>query len=212
MNLANKDNIKSKAIDSSAHQIRNHLHGIIGSLSLLNSENLNMDQKRYLETAKQSAIAILDVLNKTSATTESNLPEIADSNKISNVLVIDDSKIGLMIAKKQLEGRGLDVSTVSSGEEALKVLKDNFFNVILLDCHLPGIDGFETARLIRDMESTKKERSYIIALTADVSNETRINCIKSGMDEYLTKPVNFKELINSIIKVSNLYYSKASAF
>jgi len=80
----------------------------------------------------------------------------------------------------------------ASGEEAIQLAATGAFDAILMDLHMPGIDGFTTTQRIRAAESPGR-RIPIIALTASVAKGTREKCLAAGMDEYLTKPLDLKK-------------------
>jgi len=90
------------------------------------------------------------------------------------------------------------VHVVSDGREAVNAAKDNQYSIILMDCQMIVMDGYEASRTIREMESGR--RTPIIALTADAMSGTRERCIAAGMDDYLTKPTSLANLKASIEK------------
>ena len=89
--------------------------------------------------------------------------------------------------RKLCEGKSINVKVATSGKEALDILKDENFDIIFMDIQMPDISGYETTRIIRDMENID-EHSPIIATTAFALVGDREKCIEAGMDDYLAKP------------------------
>ena len=90
------------------------------------------------------------------------------------------------------------------GEEGLKKMKAGKYDLVLTDCMMPGIDGYEMTRRFRRSEGEKKDHQIIVALTAGALPGDREKCLDAGMDNYLSKPVNIEELRNVFRKISRL--------
>ena len=111
------------------------------------------------------------------------------------ILLIEDNPINAMLSRELLRRRGFEVKDVSSGEAALSLLAQERFDVVLSDLHMPGLDGFETTRRLREMEDeTGSTRTPVVALTADANHGIREACQDAGMDGFLTKPIDPAEL------------------
>lgn len=126
------------------------------------------------------------------------------------VLLVDDNKMNLEIEKELLTGCGLRVDTASSGNEAIAMAADNHYDIILLDLHMPDMDGCETARKIRRLDGCRL--TPIAALTADVMTDTLDNALKSGMNAYLTKPFEPDKLSELIFRFLNISVENPEAF
>jgi CheY-like chemotaxis protein len=87
-----------------------------------------------------------------------------------------------------------------NGFESLTLLRNNNYDFILMDCQMPELDGYETTSLIRDMEKKIQKRTPIIAMTANAMLGEREKCLQAGMDDYLSKPLNFSQFEGSIAK------------
>jgi CheY-like chemotaxis protein len=122
-----------------------------------------------------------------------------------NILLVEDNPLNQKIVTFYLKKEKHEVITAVTGEEALQIFKAGFFNVVLMDLMLPGIDGFETTLKIREIENKhpEKEKSKIIALTANTLDNDRERCLQHGMDEYMAKPFDMKKL-NYILEGFNL--------
>lgn len=111
-------------------------------------------------------------------------------------LIVDDSKINLMVAQKILEKIGFNVDTVLSGEECLEKIKNNSYNIIFMDIMMPNIDGIETYNCLKKINDFN---TPVVALTADVDNTRNDYINKYGFNEYLSKPLKIDEL-NQVLK------------
>ncbi|MDH5547513.1 MAG: response regulator [Gammaproteobacteria bacterium] len=101
------------------------------------------------------------------------------------VLLVEDNHINQMVASKILRKTGMHVDIATNGLEALDLIKTNDYQLILMDCHMPKMDGFEATKKIRAMGLDMP----VIALTASTDQETRELCFKAGMNEFISKPV-----------------------
>ena len=124
-----------------------------------------------------------------------------------NVLVVEDHPLNQKLVLMQLRELGLQAEAVSDGAQALSAFATGRFNLILMDCQMPVMDGFEATRSIRQMERARSQddgtlqvnqspssRIPIIALTAQAMLGDREECLSSGMDDYVTKPITLSKL------------------
>ena len=117
----------------------------------------------------------------------------------ANVLVAEDIETNRVLMKLLLERRGHRVSVVKDGGEAVQALAAEPFDVVLLDVQMPGVDGLEAARMIRDPRSPVLRHDVpIIAVTAHAMNEDRERCLAAGMDGYLAKPIIPYQLFRAV--------------
>lgn len=110
------------------------------------------------------------------------------------VLVADDNPTNRRVIGKMLERIGADTVFANDGLEAVELAESQAFDAILMDCQMPGMDGFEATRRIRLHESPAGRRTPIIAVTANLLNGDRERCLASGMDDCLAKPVRLETL------------------
>ena len=110
------------------------------------------------------------------------------------VLVVDDHPINRRMLARQLNALGYAVLTAADGREALALWQEGGFAVLITDCQMPVVDGYQLAHAIRKLEAGLKSRLPIIACTANVSTESRQQCFSVGMDEVITKPVELATL------------------
>ena len=117
----------------------------------------------------------------------------------ASILVIDDDAISREALSVLLEEEGYDVLTASGGEEGLKAVEEHRPNLLLLDMMLPGMDGVEVIRRIRQEPGLGRVR--IIALTGDVTRERRQKVFESGADQFVAKPFRIPELLDSVREI-----------
>ena len=127
-----------------------------------------------------------------------SLAEIpAQNNGKWRVLLAEDNPVLQQLAERQLRKFGLDVVIVSNGQEAVQEFEkqsDDRFDAIFMDCQMPEMDGYEATVEIRRLEETAGGRVPIVAMTAGAMPSDRERCIRSGMDDYLSKPVGHDQL------------------
>ena len=118
-----------------------------------------------------------------------------------HILVAEDNVVNQRLLLTQLRSMNFQAQAVANGYEALDALAHGRFDLVLMDCHMPGLDGLETTRHIREREKqgsaagTGSARGLpILALTADVLSENQARCREVGMDDFLTKPVRKEQL------------------
>ncbi len=116
-----------------------------------------------------------------------------------NVLVVEDNPINLIVAREMLSKFGCRIESAENGSACLKKLESNDYNIIFMDCQMPGMDGFEATSIIRNLKN-EKSKSYIIAMTANAMSGDREKCIDAGMNDYIAKPLNFSDLDSVLSK------------
>ena len=115
-----------------------------------------------------------------------------------NVLVAEDNTVNQKVACGMLEKLGHEVTIAANGLEAVRLWRKGRFDVIFMDLQMPGVDGFEAARMIREMEVDRGGRVPIIALTARAIKGERDTLMAAGMDGCITKPVRMKDLAEKL--------------
>lgn len=112
------------------------------------------------------------------------------------ILVVEDNPLNQKILSYYLTKEKIQAKIVSTGEECVEIYTNEWYPVLLMDLMLPGINGFETTQIIRNIEKEKYNcrKTYIIALTANTLDNDRQKCLQNGMDEYIAKPFDIKKL------------------
>ncbi|MFT7224363.1 MAG: signal transduction histidine kinase/ActR/RegA family two-component response regulator, partial [Cellvibrionaceae bacterium] len=122
------------------------------------------------------------------------------NNYSFSVLYVEDSYLNQTIFKEYCNEYGVDLMLAHDGKEGFEKYKLTIFNIIVIDCYMPVMNGFQLIKKIRDHESANNlEPSYIVALTADNSDQNRLRCQKYGFDLFITKPYNrhhFKQILS----------------
>jgi two-component system sensor histidine kinase/response regulator len=111
------------------------------------------------------------------------------------VLVVEDSPVNRIVAGRVLERSGFRTRLVDDALEALDALDVQHFDAILMDCQMPGMDGYEATRELRRRESAGARHTPVIAMTAHAMTGDRERCLEAGMDDYITKPVRSQVLV-----------------
>jgi signal transduction histidine kinase/CheY-like chemotaxis protein/HPt (histidine-containing phosphotransfer) domain-containing protein len=165
-------------------------HGIVGSLT-------KPVRKARLEDMLDAAIH------------ETNIPEtsqlrgqprmVLNTFPYARILLVEDDVVNQLVAVSMLERLGHRVDIAANGLEAVESLKNLSYDLVLMDCQMPEMDGFEATRCIRSGNAGDSNRSIpIIAMTARAMKGDREECIQSGMDDYLSKPINMATLIDTL--------------
>jgi len=135
----------------------------------------------------------LEVAGELNTEETSHQPAHTPQRSIS-ILVAEDEAISRMVIVDYLIHKGHHVSTARNGKEVLKILREETFDLILMDIHMPNMNGVEATEAIRRKEEITGEHITIVALTAYAMAEDREKFLQAGMDEYLSKPVEFFQL------------------
>lgn len=114
-------------------------------------------------------------------------------------LIVEDNPVNQMVLKASLTKLGLRTLLASNGNEAITQLLAHPVDIILMDCQMPVLDGFEATRAIRQLANDKSQVP-IIAITANAMSKDRERCVEAGMNDYMSKPVNMHELKEKLLK------------
>jgi CheY-like chemotaxis protein/HPt (histidine-containing phosphotransfer) domain-containing protein len=128
------------------------------------------------------------------ARTRSAASGSAQATLNGRILLVEDDEINRKVASNMLSRMGLEYEIAVNGREALKALEAGAFDLVLMDCQMPDMDGFEATGRIRAEEAGGTDRLPIIALTAAALQGDRERCLAAGMDDYLTKPLVIDQL------------------
>ncbi len=117
------------------------------------------------------------------------------------VLVVEDNRVNQMLAIRMLQTMGHQNRVVNNGLEALMALNQSHYDLILMDCHMPEMDGLEATRMIRAGKTLGPRDTRIIALTANAMAGDRERCLEAGMNDYVAKPMKISDLQSAIDRV-----------
>ena len=127
--------------------------------------------------------------------------ELAPEGELKGrILVVEDSPVNQILVRKMLSKLNYDCDIANNGIEALEILNKNTYKLILMDCQMPELDGYETTRRIREIERQSNRHIPVVALTANIMKGDREKCLAAGMDDYLGKPVNLSTLEKMLSK------------
>lgn len=119
--------------------------------------------------------------------------------RAARILVVEDNMVNQRVAVGFLKMTDCEFETANNGLEAIMRLSEADFDMILMDCMMPEVDGYEATRRIRAGDSgASRMRIPIVALTADDSPDARQNCLRAGMDDYMTKPMRMERLLSML--------------
>ena len=124
--------------------------------------------------------------------------EGAEALLTARILLVEDQEINQVVARRTLEKAGAQVELANNGRQALEILAARDFDLVLMDCQMPEMDGFEATAAIRQREAGSGRHTPIIAMTAHAMAEDRSRCLVAGMDDYLTKPIARASLLRAV--------------
>ena len=122
-----------------------------------------------------------------------------------HVLLVDDVSINIMVASAMIQSLGHEVDVAENGLVALDKMRNNDYDLVLMDCQMPEMDGFECTRQLRLPESGVRNTNVpVIAMTANAMSGDREKCLEAGMNDYISKPIDTKQLTMMIEHWGNL--------
>jgi len=132
------------------------------------------------------------------ATPSRDVPKYEEPAAGRRILVVEDNPVNQVLARRLLAKRGHAVTTAGNGQEALLALEGQVFDLILMDVQMPIMDGFEATGAIRDRERISGVHVPIVAMTAHAMKGDEEQCLRAGMDGYITKPIRTEDLFKTI--------------
>lgn len=120
------------------------------------------------------------------------------------ILVAEDNAMNVLLMKKLLTSWGIKADFALNGMEAYEMAKEKLYDIILMDIHMPVMDGYESSKMVISFYEDKPKAPYIIALTASVANDIYNKIKLAGLDDYVSKPFNPAELKNKLINLSRV--------
>ena len=134
-----------------------------------------------------------------------------ESFEDAKILVVDDSQMNLRVSEILLQEYPFQVYTISSGEGALEILEKEAIDLVLMDCQMPGMDGYQTAQQIRAYPNGHLNKDVpVVALTGNVTEEGQRLCVESGMIQLLSKPIIPEKLLEILQSLLTLKPKDAS--
>ena len=199
-----------------ARIIRNSLHSRDAAVIMLSSADIAAFEQQFQQLqlgdyltkpVKQSELleTMIEALRKRSGAVPVTKPMRVTSNEIKliqplRILLAEDNHVNQQLMLRVLAKDGHEVLLATNGQEAVELLAVEQVDVVLMDCQMPVLDGYEATGVIRnaDRKSRSGHRVPIIALTANALSGDREKCLAAGMDDYVTKPIVFNQLFEAI--------------
>jgi len=180
------------------------MNGIVGMSTLLDQTSLTNEQRHYLTNIRTCCDQLLQVTNYAldqpppKPTGPSAIPTLADQYPL-HILLAEDNPINQQLAMILLKKMGYSPDIAANGIEVLDRLHDTHYDIIFMDVQMPEMDGLEATRTIRT-RPTGSPTPIIIAMTANTTPLDREQCLASGMNDYLSKPIDLPELTSMLKK------------
>ena len=171
---------------------------------------------KYLETAKELSIqgllrkpvrkndlqtllqSVFRLAGDKSLSQETHSPGSAINHANKLILLVEDYPTNQQIALRYLVDAGYKVDIAENGLQAISAFKQQHYDLILMDIQMPQMDGYEATKIIREIESTQKQRTPILAMTAHAAADYKDRCLEADMDDYISKPIRKERFINQI--------------
>ena len=165
---------------------------LFGELNrLLSATSLKEPVPARVETAPKAVMPPHDML-------------LAAGQSRGLVLLVEDNPVNLLVAQRLIQLSGFDYLSAENGEAALEMMQQQAFDMVLMDCQMPVLDGYQATQAWRAIEQARGlPRLPIIAMTANAMAEDRQKCLEAGMDDYLSKPVDRRLMQQTMLKWLN---------
>lgn len=130
------------------------------------------------------------------------------ANEVKNIispkiLIVEDNDMNRKIVVSMLKTHGFSCDVAENGREAVNAIRKTNYDIVFMDCQMPIMDGYESTSKVREEEGSKRHTN-IVALTANAMKGDREKCIAAGMDDYMSKPIDFDQMLMFIHKYSRL--------
>ena len=182
---------------SISKQLVELMGGEIGVRSTLGAGSTFWFTLSLENTSDQHKLLDKNIIKNSSASIESDIIELPQFS--ANILLVEDNFKNQMVAQCMLEEFGIIPDIACNGKEAISAVEEKSYDAILMDCQMPEMDGYETTRHIRATPAIKDYSTIpIIAMTANTMQGDREKCINAGMNDFIPKPVNQKDLIQAL--------------
>ncbi|MEO6599657.1 MAG: response regulator [Polyangiaceae bacterium] len=187
------------------HDLRTPMTVVIGASELLLESNLDPDQRQSVQNVHRSGQQLLSVIDQLlSDVTEqakSTPPramtpigvQLGADTEVHRVLLAEDNEFNRMLIERVLRTLNCEVDLAPTGREAVRKFHQGRYDLVLMDCHMPDLDGLEATRQIRAFEGPNR-RVPILAVTAGTVPGARQACLNAGMDDFIAKPFSLSTL------------------
>lgn len=189
------------------YEFRSPLHGVIGFTDLLSRTSLTKEQRQYLEMISGSGDALLGKLENILEMVKGSPPDLgleeggnheeasAGESFQFRTLVVEDDITARWLLLKMLKTMGISADHAKDGPDCIEMSKQSSYELIFMDVRMPGMDGLEVTRRIREAEKGPGDSAYIVAITAQAMPGDREQCLIAGMNDYLSKPIRRSDIL-----------------
>lgn len=194
-----------------SHDLRDPMTNVLGSTELLLESELDTTQRLVAENVHRSGRELLGVVDRLLAAYEINrsappssgefraAPRVTALLSGRRVLLAEDNAFNRALIEHVLEPMGCQVDNAASGAEAVAAFKPGLYDLVLMDCQMPEMDGLTATRQIRRIEAGHP-RVPVIAVTAGTISGARRACLEAGMDDFLAKPFSLSRLRKKVLE------------
>jgi CheY-like chemotaxis protein len=194
-----------------SHDLRDPMTNVLGSTELLLESELDTSQRLAAENVHRSGRELLDVVDRLLAAHQIGkstppssgefraAPRVAALLSGRRILLAEDNAFNRALIEHVLEPMGCQVDKASSGTEAVKAFKPGRYDLVLMDCQMPEMDGLTATRHIRKLEAGNS-RVPVVAVTAGTVSGARRACLDAGMDDFLAKPFSLGRLRKKVLE------------
>ena len=165
----------------------------LGPTRCINKPVLSLQLRDYLDNA------LTDDANELLVNIDDAVPHLRNPMK---VLIAEDNQINAQLLLKMLQSEGHEADVVTDGLAVLEAVRETQYDLVLMDCQMPGMDGDEVTRKINSNARQYRVPTLIVAITADTTEQTRTRCFESGMDDFLVKPIRLDKLRKGLARWS----------
>lgn len=203
---------KSEFLADMSHELRTPLNGVMGLAQALAATDLDAAQRAIVGDLVESGVRLEalvggllkyepHVTSHPQATVQAVAEAAASGSGDLRVLLADDNPTNRRVVELMLDAAGIEVVSVEDGAQALDALREEAFDLVLMDLRMPVMDGFEAIRAIRAHEGQGAGRLPIIVLSANAAPEDRAASAEAGADRHIAKPIRAETLFGAISEV-----------